>query len=812
MAHLPWKMKQEPVEMAVSPPLGGDELRCRLEDLVAELSVRGVQKTSASRTRNSGERIQGGSLQGETERRAKMAEAVIGRSATRAGDQCVISVDSEDGAAAEASRRVKQEAMSQWGGSGAEHRALSVHAEKIVQEEVTSSRCAGATSELDQNKGACINKPTYDGKADWRMFLIQFELMAKLEGWTDKEKTVGIITSLTGDALPYLRFIDVAHGDSYESVLAQLSDCFVGIQVARPRDGPRADHGSGSRASVSDRMPGAGRSMVKAGRYDGTSPWEAYQAKFKMAALNNAWSPTEKAGQLAAALDGKALQVLLDLGPDELESYDVIATALDRRFGRVEPAVGLRQRLATRIRGPGEKLGVLAADVLYLARRGYPDYPPATQGDLAMEAFVRGLTPNALRQQVRLAAPTSLELALAHAERVEAVLEEGERDWAPGGNQREGREWTDRPRPTARQAQAEEEETADSHAAPPWISDLAALIRTVSTQAPHTRLCWNCGKPGHLQRRCPSAAAPPNCSSSEKHQGARVSGTTSGIMAHLPRKMKQEPAEIAVSPPLGGDELRCRLEDLVAELSVRGVQKTSASRTRNSGERIQGGSLQGETERRAKMAEAVIGRSATRAGDQCVISVDSEDGAAAEASRRVKQEATSQWGGSGAEHRALSVHAEKIVQEEVTSSRCAGATSELDQNKGACINKPTYDGKADWRMFLIQFELMAKLEGWTDKEKTVGIITSLTGDALPYLRFIDVAHGDSYESVLAQLSDCFVGIQVARPRDGPRADHGSGSRASVSDRMPGAGRSMVKAGRYDGTSPWEAYQAKFKMT
>ncbi|MGH0176402.1 UNVERIFIED_CONTAM: hypothetical protein FKN15_072693 [Acipenser sinensis] len=100
-----------------------------------------------------------------------------------------------------------------------------------------------------------------------------------------------------------------------------------------------------------------------------------------------------------------------------------------------------------------------------------------------------------------------------------ALIEPGERDWASGGNQREGREWTDRPRPTARQAQAEEEETADSHAAPPWISDLAALIRTVSTQAPHTRLCWNCGKPGHLQRRCPSAAAPPNCSSSENTKG-----------------------------------------------------------------------------------------------------------------------------------------------------------------------------------------------------------------------------------------------------------------------------------------------------
>ncbi|MGH0127559.1 UNVERIFIED_CONTAM: hypothetical protein FKN15_031313 [Acipenser sinensis] len=198
-----------------------------------------------------------------------------------------------------------------------------------------------------------------------------------------------------------------------------VATCYLASETGKERGNGREG------PCIIDVVVGNAPRWVKAGRYDGTSPWEAYQAKFKMAALNNAWSPTEKADQLAAALDGKALQVLLDLGPDELDSYDVIATALDRRFGRVEPAVGLRQHLATRIRGPREKLGVLAADVLYLALRGYPDYPPATQGDLAMEAFVRGLTPNALCQQVRLDTPTSLELALAHAERVEAVLEEG---------------------------------------------------------------------------------------------------------------------------------------------------------------------------------------------------------------------------------------------------------------------------------------------------------------------------------------------------------------------------------------------------
>ncbi|MGH0154337.1 UNVERIFIED_CONTAM: hypothetical protein FKN15_027174 [Acipenser sinensis] len=102
------------------------------------------------------------------------------------------------------------------------------------------------------------------------------------------------------------------------------------------------------------------------------------------------------------------------------------ATSLKCQLGTVEPAVGQRQRLAIRYRKPGEKLSMLVADVRYLAWRGYPDFLSAAQEDLAMEAFTQGLTPTALHQQVRIAAPTSLKLALAQAERVEAVLEESE--------------------------------------------------------------------------------------------------------------------------------------------------------------------------------------------------------------------------------------------------------------------------------------------------------------------------------------------------------------------------------------------------
>ncbi|MGH0152665.1 UNVERIFIED_CONTAM: hypothetical protein FKN15_062919 [Acipenser sinensis] len=183
-------------------------------------------------------------------------------------------------------------------------------------------------------------------------------------------------------------------------------------------------------ASVEPAQP-ANKSAVKAGRYDGTVPWEAYQAKFCLAALANNWRIEEQAGQLAAALGGKVMQALLDLEPEEPCDFHTLTTAFQRHFGQVESAVILRNLLATRKRASGEKLGILAADTKYLARRGDPGLPPAVQEDLAMEAFIRGLNPTALRQLVWLIAPTSLEQALTHVLRTEAVLEEGERVRTP---------------------------------------------------------------------------------------------------------------------------------------------------------------------------------------------------------------------------------------------------------------------------------------------------------------------------------------------------------------------------------------------
>ncbi|RXM98469.1 hypothetical protein EOD39_13086 [Acipenser ruthenus] len=86
----------------------------------------------------------------------------------------------------------------------------------------------------------------------------------------------------------------------------------------------------------------------------------------------------------------------------------------------------MRQRLASRNRRPREKVGVFAAEIRYLPRKGYPHFTTEVQEDLAMEAFLWGLTPDAFCRHIWLTTPAYLALALTQAKIVEDVLEENQ--------------------------------------------------------------------------------------------------------------------------------------------------------------------------------------------------------------------------------------------------------------------------------------------------------------------------------------------------------------------------------------------------
>lgn len=237
---------------------------------------------------------------------------------------------------------------------------------------------------------------------------------------------------------------------------------------------------------------GPRRSTVKLPRYNGEEPPETYLIQVQLASQLNAWSTEETAVQVALALEGKALQILTDLQPEERFDWQALERAMKHRFGRHTHADDARDKLVSRRRKEGESLGAYAADLRSYARRGYPTFHATAQDELALQAFVWGLQPERLQEHLRLFAPKTLTAALTEAERVEHVLSTGYRPT----NTRH------------RVCEAAYEGNDDK--------EITRQATTTSLQQPRrgarrtpwqsTGECYRCGEPGHIARYCPAPA------------------------------------------------------------------------------------------------------------------------------------------------------------------------------------------------------------------------------------------------------------------------------------------------------------------
>ncbi|TRY65833.1 hypothetical protein DNTS_018008 [Danionella cerebrum] len=202
-------------------------------------------------------------------------------------------------------------------------------------------------------------------------------------------------------------------------------------ELKRRRGGAAPDGASERRAAPTLRgrreaeaIPSTQRSSaaIKLPHYSGVTALEPYLAQVQLAAHHEGWSDGETAIKVALALEGPALQVLLDLAPEERSNFNALEAALKCRFGQEVSAESSRDELAERRRLMGESLGAFAAEVCSCVRRGFPTFPAEIREELALHAFVRGLAPERLRQHVRLAAPTTLQRALQLAEGAEEVF------------------------------------------------------------------------------------------------------------------------------------------------------------------------------------------------------------------------------------------------------------------------------------------------------------------------------------------------------------------------------------------------------
>lgn len=176
-------------------------------------------------------------------------------------------------------------------------------------------------------------------------------------------------------------------------------------------------------------------------------------------------------------------------------------TALERRFGRHLGEEGSREELTSRCHRENETLGTFAADVRFDAQRGYPQFPTAALDELALHAFLQGLTPERLRQHVRLSRPHSLTEALQEAERTERILIRRSTPASTYSSPCRGRQ----------AILGEQEETEEVFKVQPATPGRRRRAREDR--------CYRCDEPGHVPRDCPVGQGTLHCHPGDPHSG-----------------------------------------------------------------------------------------------------------------------------------------------------------------------------------------------------------------------------------------------------------------------------------------------------
>ncbi|CAL9695282.1 unnamed protein product [Knipowitschia caucasica] len=205
------------------------------------------------------------------------------------------------------------------------------------------------------------------------------------------------------------------------------------------------------------------KTPAKLPKYSGTTPVEPFLAQVRLASWHSGWSDDETATHLALALEGVALQILLDLSLEDQQDLRALMIGLERRFGKRLHAEESREQLSGLYQKEGENLGTFAANIQFHTQRGYPQFPIAARDELALHAFLQALQ-EAERAEIVLSTRPNLGRATNMLQRV---------------------------------CQVDYEEVG--------VED----VYQVRTPAPRGRrrtatdCCFRCDEPGHLARNCP---------------------------------------------------------------------------------------------------------------------------------------------------------------------------------------------------------------------------------------------------------------------------------------------------------------------
>ncbi|XP_067647332.1 golgin subfamily A member 6-like protein 7 [Eurosta solidaginis] len=136
--------------------------------------------------------------------------------------------------------------------------------------------------------------------------------------------------------------------DKMEAEMDALKDRIQELQLNRP--------------AVSTSNP-----KVKTPSFDGSVPFQVFNLQFGKTATVNNWNAGDKVAALFMALKGPAAEILQTIPEGELNCYEALMGALERRYGTEHRRQIYQMELLNRFQRHGETLQEFASDVERLA-------------------------------------------------------------------------------------------------------------------------------------------------------------------------------------------------------------------------------------------------------------------------------------------------------------------------------------------------------------------------------------------------------------------------------------------------------------
>ena len=222
---------------------------------------------------------------------------------------------------------------------------------------------------------------------------------------------------------------------------------------------------------------------MKLREYSGNTSWRNYQAYYERVAAINGWNKDAMLDFLLINLTGVA-QSFVDVLPEHKRStYDQLCVAFDQCFGAERFTSIHKAKLLSRTRKEGEPLAVLGEDIRCLTQLSYPQFSRDVIEELAVERFLDVLEEADMRITIHQHSPATLEDAIEHGIQLEVLRMADEK--------KHGR--------SRARAVKEEEESETEH----MVRDLRARLEEMDiAKGRHQITCYNCGKKGHIARKC----------------------------------------------------------------------------------------------------------------------------------------------------------------------------------------------------------------------------------------------------------------------------------------------------------------------